>query len=92
MKNLNTIKNWAIILDFVVSGIAAGIQASNPTLSGQLFGVSAVILFVAFVCVIIEMVTKKKNAIRLNQTPLISSARSSIYIKVSPYSASFIQP
>lgn len=60
MKNTNTIKNWAIILDFIVSGIAASMQQSNPVLSGTLFGVSAIILFVAVVCVVIEFVKKQK--------------------------------
>ena len=60
MKRINTIKNVAIILDFVVSGIAAGIQKSNPSLSGTLFGASAVILFVAVVCVIVEIVKSRK--------------------------------
>ncbi len=60
MKRINTIKNVAIILDFVVSGIAAGIQKSNPSLSGTLFGASAVILFVAVVCVIVEFVESRK--------------------------------
>lgn len=60
MKRINTIKNVAIILDFVVSGIAAGIQKSNPSLSGTLFGASAVILFVAVACVIVEFVKSRK--------------------------------
>lgn len=60
MKNINSIKNCAIILDFIVSGIAAGIQKTNPALSGTLFGASAVILFVAVVCVVIEFVRKKR--------------------------------
>ena len=60
MKRINTIKNVAIILDFVVSGIAAGIQKSNPSLSGTLFGASAVILFVAVVCVIVEFIKSRK--------------------------------
>ncbi len=60
MKNINTIKNTAIILDFIVSAVAAGIQQSNPSLSGTLFGASAVILFVAVICVIVEFFTKKK--------------------------------
>ena len=54
MKTLNQVKNIAILLDFVVSIIAAAIQKSNPSLSGMLFGLSAVILFVAVVCVIVE--------------------------------------
>lgn len=60
MKRINTIKNVAIILDFVVSGIAAGIQKSNPSLSETLFGASAVILFVAVVCVIVEFIKSRK--------------------------------
>lgn len=60
MKNINSIKNCAIILDFIVSGIAAGIQKTNPALSGTLFGASAVILFVAVVCVVTEFVRKKR--------------------------------
>ena len=60
MKRINTIKNIAIILDFVVSGIAAGIQKSNPSLSGTLFGASAVILLVAVVCVIVEFIKSRK--------------------------------
>ena len=60
MKKINAVKNIAIILDFVVSGIAAGIQKSNPSLSGALFGASAVILFVAVVCVVIEFIKSRK--------------------------------
>lgn len=60
MKKINAIKNIAIILDFVVSGIAAGIQKSNPTLSGTLFGASAIILLVAVVCVIVEFIKSRK--------------------------------
>lgn len=59
MKNVNTIKNIAIILDFVVSLIASMIQSTNPTLSGILFLLSAIILFVAVICVIIEFIKKK---------------------------------
>ena len=61
MKNINLIKNIAIIADFIVSGIAASMQSSNPALSGTLFGLSAVILFVAVVCVVLEIVLNKKK-------------------------------
>ena len=57
---VNKIKNIAIILDFTVSIIASSMQNSNPQLSGMLFGLSAVILLVAVVCVIIELVKKNK--------------------------------
>ena len=60
MKKINAVKNIAIILDFVVSGIAAGIQKSNPSLSGTLFSASAIILFVAVVCVVIEFIKSRK--------------------------------
>ena len=56
---VNKIKNIAIILDFAVSIIASSLQASNPQISGMLFGLSAVILFIAVVCVIIELIKKK---------------------------------
>ena len=58
---LNTIKNVAIILDFVVSIIASAIQKSNPSVSGMLFGLSAVILLVAVVCVVVEWVKNIKK-------------------------------
>lgn len=60
MKNINSVKNIAILLDFVVSIIASAIQKTNPDLSGMLFGLSAVILLVAVICVIVELVKKKK--------------------------------
>ena len=61
MKKINSVKNIAIILDFVVSIIASTVQKMNPGLSGALFGLSAVILLVAVICVFIELyVTKKK--------------------------------
>ncbi len=56
MEKLNLVKNIAIIADFIVSIIASAIQNSNPSLSGVLFMVTAVILFVAVVCVVIEWV------------------------------------
>lgn len=59
MKKVNDVKNIAIVLDFVVSIIASAIQKSNPSVSGMLFGLSAVILLVAVVCVVIELVKKK---------------------------------
>ena len=58
---LNTIKNVAIILDFVVSIIASAIQKSNRSVSGMLFGLSAVILLVAVVCVVVEWVKNIKK-------------------------------
>ncbi len=60
MKRINTIKNIAIILDFIVSCIAVGIGKINPVLSGILFGISALILFVAVVCVVLEFIKSKK--------------------------------
>lgn len=59
MSKLGLIKNIAIILDFVVSIIASAIKTSMPELSNTLFGISAVILMVAVVCVIIEFVNWK---------------------------------
>lgn len=59
MKKINNLKNVAIIMDFVVSIIASAIQKSNPSVSGMLFGLSALILLVAVVCVVIELVKKK---------------------------------
>ena len=61
MKNINSIKNCAIVLDFIVSGVAASMQQTNPALSGTLFGLSAVILFVAVVCVVVEFIKSKKK-------------------------------
>ena len=57
--DMNLIKNAAIILDFIVSIIAAMMQASNPGMSGMLFGLSAVILFVAVICVIVEVIQNR---------------------------------
>jgi hypothetical protein len=57
---INTIKNWAIIADFVLSAVAFGIKKSEPKLSDNLFTVTAIALAVAFVCVLIDM-TKKKG-------------------------------
>lgn len=60
MKTINNIKNIAILLDFAVSIVASVIQKSNPSLSGMLFGLSAVILLVAVICVIIELIKRNK--------------------------------
>ena len=60
MKNINSVKNIAILLDFAVSIIASAIQKTNPNLSGMFFGLYAVILLVAVICVIVELVKKKK--------------------------------
>ena len=57
--DINLIKNAAIILDFLVSIFAAMMQVSNPGLSGMLFGLSAVILFVAVICVIVEVIQNR---------------------------------
>lgn len=61
MKKINLVKNIAIIVDFVISGIATSIQNSNQALSGLLFGASAIILFVAVVCVVLELILKNKK-------------------------------
>ena len=58
MKIINTIKNIAIILDFIVSSVAA--QLSDPALSAVLFAASAIILFIAVICVAIEFFAKNK--------------------------------
>ena len=60
MKTINNIKNIAILLDFAVSIVASAIQKSNPSLSGMLFGLSAVILLAAVICVIIELIKRNK--------------------------------
>ncbi len=56
MNKVNCVKNIAIIADFIVSIVASALQNSKPSLSGILFGASAVILFVAVVCVVIEWI------------------------------------
>lgn len=61
MKKINNVKNIAIILDFVVSIIASSLQQSNPKLSSSLFGVSAIILIVAVICVVVEVVKSSKK-------------------------------
>ena len=58
MKKVNSIKNFAILLDFAISIVASAIQKSQPALSGMLFGLSALVLLVAVVCVLIEMFKK----------------------------------
>ena len=58
MKKVNSIKNIAILLDFAISIVASAIQKSQPALSGMLFGLSALVLLVAVVCVLIEMFKK----------------------------------
>ena len=57
---INTIKNIAILLDFLISMVASMIQKSNSSLSGILFGIYAIILFIAVICVIIEIIKTKK--------------------------------
>ena len=58
MKKVNSIKNIAILLDFAISIVASAIQKSQPAFSGMLFGLSALVLLVAVVCVLIEMFKK----------------------------------
>ena len=58
--DINLIKNVAIILDFLVSILASMMAGSNPGLSGSLFGLSAVILFIAVICVVVEVVQGRK--------------------------------
>ena len=61
MKTINMIKNVAIILDFAVSIIAASIQKVNTTLSESLFGLSAIILLIAVICVFLELIKTFKK-------------------------------
>lgn len=60
MSKVNFIKNIAILIDFVISVVAGGLQNIFPPISSLLFGISAVVLLVAVICVIIDMVTCKK--------------------------------
>ena len=58
---LNLIKNIAIIVDFIISFVAAAIQELNPGVSKVLFGASAIVLLVAVICVIIEVIINRKK-------------------------------
>lgn len=60
MSKVNFIKNIAILIDFVISVVAGAMQKFIPAISGLLFGISAIVLLVAVVCVIIDMATCKK--------------------------------
>ena len=55
-----TLKNIAIVIDFVISLIGFAIQSSNFNLASKFFTIGAIALFVAFLCVLIELFTKKK--------------------------------
>lgn len=59
MPKVNLIKNIAIILDFIISIVASAIKTSMPELSNALFGISALVLIIAVICVIIEFVNWK---------------------------------
>jgi len=59
MSKVVLIKNIAIILDFIISIIASSIKNSMPEMSNNLFGVSAIVLIVAVICVFIEIVNWK---------------------------------
>ena len=58
---VNIIKNIAIIVDFVVSFVAAAIKDINPVLSNALFGASAIILLVAVICVVIDIIKSRTD-------------------------------
>lgn len=59
LSKIDFIKNIAIILDFIISIIASAIKTSMPELSNTLFGISAIVLIVAVICVIVEIVNWK---------------------------------
>ena len=59
MSKIVLIKNIAIILDFIISIVASAIKISMPEVSNMLFGISALVLIVAVVCVFIEIVNWK---------------------------------
>ena len=56
MSKIGLIKSVAIIADFIISIIASVIKKSTPEVSNMLFGISAIVLIVAVICVIIEFV------------------------------------
>lgn len=60
MSKLNFCKNILILLDFVISCIAGGIQTSLPEISGYLFGFTAIILLIAVILVLVEFYQNKK--------------------------------
>ena len=59
MLKTGFIKNVAIIADFIISVIASSIKVAMPEISNTLFGVSAIILTIAVICVIIEIICYK---------------------------------
>ena len=61
MNKNNLIKNVAILLDFVISIVASALKNLSPGISNMLFVFSAVILFIAVVCVIIDFVVYRKS-------------------------------
>ena len=61
MSKVNLIKNMAILLDFIVSIVASIIRDLSPGVSNVLFIVSAVILFIAVVCVIVDFVLLSRS-------------------------------
>ena len=56
MSKISLIKNIAIIADFIISIIASVIKSSIPEVSNALFGISAIVLIIAVICIIIEFV------------------------------------
>ena len=56
MSKIGLIKNVAIIADFIISIIASVIKKSMPEASNILFGISAIVLIIAVICIIIEFV------------------------------------
>ena len=56
MSKIGLIKNIAIIADFIISIIASAIKNSMPEVSNMLFGISAIVLIIAVICIIIEFV------------------------------------
>ena len=62
MSGLNNIvKNTAIVLDFCVSCVASIMKSLLPEISDILFAFSAIILFVAFICVVVDIVFALRN-------------------------------
>ena len=61
MSRNNLIKNVAILLDFVISVIASCVSNFAQKISNSLYIASAVILFIAVVCVVVDFVLAKKS-------------------------------
>ena len=64
MNKNNLVKNVVILLDFIVSIVASAIKDMLPGMSNILFMISAVILFIAVVCVIVDFVSSGKSVDR----------------------------